>query len=115
MYQTAEGDNLFRDEADAYSRFAKKHGNYISQCFGTFQQNGKRTIVLEWAPGGTLLDFLSRTLPPQSEEQVKKLWTRLSQLLHGLAFIHGMSPTDEASKPYLLTYVSFTCEIKTRC
>ncbi|KAH6894586.1 kinase-like domain-containing protein [Thelonectria olida] len=95
VYQTEQARDLFTTEADAYSIFADEHGEHVAQCFGSFEQNGKRTIILEWAPGGTLLDFFSRTRLPNDRQDLEKLWTALSQLLQGLYFINGMSPKDK--------------------
>ncbi|KAF7552103.1 hypothetical protein G7Z17_g4547 [Cylindrodendrum hubeiense] len=95
VYQTEAASELFSTEADAYSKFPEDYWNYIVKCYGSFEQKKKRTIILEYAPGGTLLDFFEKKRAPRDERELNMFWTELLRLLNALYLIHEMSrPTD---------------------
>lgn len=99
VYQTEEADALFTTEADVYSTFHNEgYWDYIVKCYGSFTQGNKRTIILEHAPGGTLLDFFEKTrFPPKTSEELETLWKELFRLLHALHIIHEMPRPIDAS------------------
>ncbi len=96
VYQTDEAEDLFNNEADAYARLPGEAWCYITQCYGTFIQNGKRTVILEYAEGGTLLDFFQRDKIPNTNDELLQFWSHLIELLHALHVIHGMQPQDNS-------------------
>lgn len=80
------------------------YGQYIVKCHGSFEQENKCIIILEYAPGGSLLDFLERTRLPNHDE-VKTLWAELFELFNALLMIHDIDLPDDCSNIVLLAYV----------
>lgn len=97
VYQTEEARDLFSNEADAYTTLFAPSFDYIVRYLGSFEQNGKFTVILEYAEGGSLLDFLKKGYNPIDNEELVKFWTRMFELLWGLHCIHEISKPDGAT------------------
>jgi serine/threonine protein kinase len=67
---------------------------YIVRYLGSFEQNRKFTVILEYAEGGSLLDFFKKNQTPTDKDQLVKFWTNILDLLLGLNCIHEMSKPD---------------------
>lgn len=78
-------------EVDVYSNLQEDAFNHIVRYFGSFEQQGKLTIVLEYAREGNLVDFLDRTPPPTSLEDRIALWDSFFRLLLGLDATHNLN------------------------
>ncbi|KAI5464963.1 hypothetical protein BGZ63DRAFT_421950 [Mariannaea sp. PMI_226] len=98
VYSTEEAKDLFKAEADAYTSILAEHADYITMCYGSFEQNGKYTIILEYAPRGTLLDFWLNTHPPHDTAELTRYWRASFQLLQGLELIHEVSRLNKPSR-----------------
>ncbi|KAH8836772.1 hypothetical protein MCOR01_010433 [Pyricularia oryzae] len=79
----------FRDEVQLYrelqddgttTRDYKRPSEYFLSCYGTFQQNGFGAIVLEYANGGSLLDYFRKTTPPQNRDGLCQFYNALLDL-----------------------------------
>ncbi|KAH6869673.1 kinase-like domain-containing protein [Thelonectria olida] len=104
IYHDEETKNQFDTEANTYTDLPKTHPEYITACYGSFIQNGKSTIILEYAPGGTLLDFCTSTNPPGDIQETEKFWVALFKLLHALHFIHNIFSNDPLSVVWSTTH-----------
>ncbi|KAH7157257.1 hypothetical protein B0J13DRAFT_435115 [Dactylonectria estremocensis] len=93
VYHEAASD-IFSSEADVYTLLPRDYERYIVKYHGSFKQADKNIIILEYAPGGSLLDLFERTRLPNPDE-VKTLWKELFQLLIALYMMHEMEvPAD---------------------
>ncbi|KAH7175264.1 kinase-like domain-containing protein [Dactylonectria macrodidyma] len=87
IYQRSAKD-AFISEANAYATFPETYGENIVQCHGTFKQEEKYIIILEYAPRGSLLDFFETTRRLPTTDELRILWTELFKLLGALYMIH---------------------------
>ncbi|KAM3071948.1 hypothetical protein ACMFMG_008416 [Clarireedia jacksonii] len=73
-------------EVAAFCRLTKAEG--IIGFYGSWKQNGRYNILLEYADVGTLETFLLHTDPPDKDSDIIDLWESVFQLLQGLLKIH---------------------------
>lgn len=78
-------------EVDIYSNLEESAFDHIVKYFGSFEQQGKLTIVLEHARGGNLVGFLDETPPPTRLEDKVALWHSFFRLLLGLYATHNLN------------------------
>lgn len=57
---------------------------------GSFIQGENFTIILEYADGGSLLDFYKTTQPPKEWDDLQSFWVAMFRLLESLAVIHNV-------------------------
>jgi serine/threonine protein kinase len=96
VYQTDDVAELFEREIAIYVNLKPESFKYIINYFGSFQQGDKRTVILEYADGGNLLDFFRRVPHPRSLNDHTALWENLIELLQGLYLVHNLT-LDEGS------------------
>ncbi|RFN47668.1 serine/threonine protein kinase [Fusarium flagelliforme] len=106
VFKISEGsgaEELFKAETKVHLRLRTKSNPYITQHFGSFSFQGKHKyiIVLEYAAGGSLQDFLRTTDLPVTPEDIRLLWSRLLKLLYGLHALHDLHRPDGASDWFL--------------
>lgn len=98
IYTEAGGKNTYEAESDVYSALTQNSdaSKTITKFYGSFsfENTEKRVIILEYAPGGSLLDFLKDTPPPIYPADLKLLWKRLTELLEGLYILHHIQLSD---------------------
>ncbi|KAF4982069.1 hypothetical protein FDECE_17584 [Fusarium decemcellulare] len=92
VYEGPGGKDLYAAEANVYSALPAQ--NSITKYFGSFsyEETDKRIIMLEYAAGGSLLDFLRNTGPPVTPDHFFMLWERLLGLLDGIYALHNQNP-----------------------
>lgn len=95
-YPSSEIEHSFKNELDAYLSFqypVNEHNE--SKCFleyyGSFTQEGKGYIILEYANEGSLLEFFKSNKVPRTRGEFHGLFERLSGLLDGLRILHAES------------------------
>ncbi|KAG5759530.1 hypothetical protein H9Q72_012345 [Fusarium xylarioides] len=98
VYEGAGTEDLYKAETDVYLKLRTKYNKYITQHLASFSFQGKRKhiIVLEYAAGGSLLDFFKNTPIPASPNEFRLLWGRLLKLLDALHFLHDLHRPDGA-------------------
>ncbi|KAM0425860.1 hypothetical protein ACHAPT_008798 [Fusarium lateritium] len=104
VFKGQEMRNLYRAEADVYSRLSDKNKahKHIARHYGSFsfEETDTRIIILEYAPQGSLLDFFKNTPLPVTPSDFEMLWKALLKLLTGLYAIHYLDrPPIEGESP----------------
>jgi len=84
--QVDEGRRAWENEIDTLIMMGDK--KYVVQYLGSFEQNGKLVIILEYANGGSLLDVFMKDQQPRNADQVTKFWENLVDLLIPLHYLH---------------------------
>jgi serine/threonine protein kinase len=92
----------FDNEVDLYCCLQDSAYGHIVRYYGSFQRQGKLTIVLEFALGGNLLNYFEKTPPPKTVSQRRDFWTSLFDLLRGLCATHDLNSTEEPGDRWLL-------------
>lgn len=80
-------------ESQMYSLLAGSGENSITSFYGAFsyEETQKRFLVLEYAKGGSLLDYFRNVSPPVLPGEFEMLWRRLLDLLDGLHTLHNLN------------------------
>lgn len=96
-YRETELDFSFSNEVEAYTVLEnqgemEKASKYFLRYYGSFIQNGKGFILLEYADQGSLLDFFRKNHLPHERGELHRLWKSLSSnLLRGLEMLHSLN------------------------
>ncbi|KAJ4997926.1 hypothetical protein K4K48_006169 [Colletotrichum sp. SAR 10_66] len=94
-----ETAKMYLNEVDMYSQLVRESAfDHIIRYFGSFETAGLRTIVLEYANGGSLKSFFLNNTPPHDQSNRKKFWNSLMGLLRGLENIHNLNETKRYAK-----------------
>ncbi|KAL3712888.1 hypothetical protein TMatcc_001590 [Talaromyces marneffei ATCC 18224] len=93
-YPKSEIEHSFKNELKAYMSFHYAGDEpYVSKYFlkyyGSFKQNNKGFIILEYADEGSLLEFFKSNQVPRTREELHGLFENLSDLLYGLRILHA--------------------------
>ncbi|KAF4962252.1 hypothetical protein FSARC_9641 [Fusarium sarcochroum] len=97
VYQGISGEELYKDEANIYNMLHSSNNSYITKHFASFEFPAKQRyiIVLEYAAGGSLLDFFRTTSLPVTPDDFGLLWGRMINLLDALhALNDAHRPTE---------------------
>ncbi|KAM0494684.1 hypothetical protein ACHAP8_008554 [Fusarium lateritium] len=99
IFEGTDADHLYTAETNVYSKLHSKGAKYITKHFACFSFKGKQKsiIVLQYAAGGSLLDFLRVTAQPVSPDDFYLLWSRLLKLLDALEILHNLYRPDGPS------------------
>ncbi|KAF4439105.1 serine/threonine protein kinase [Fusarium austroafricanum] len=103
IYEGPNAESLYTAESNVYSKLQAKDIKYITKQFAcfSFPSIQKFIIVLEYAAGGSLLDFLQNVLPPVTPDETLMLWSRLLKLLDALEVLHDLYRPEGSSQWYL--------------
>jgi serine/threonine protein kinase len=103
IFEGLDAEKLFNDETNVHLKLRTKHNQYITKHFGSFSFKGKHKciIVLEYAAGGSLQDFLEETDPPVTPDDIIVLWSGLLKLLNALHVLHDLHTPDGATDWFL--------------
>ncbi|KAG8531140.1 uncharacterized protein KY384_004498 [Bacidia gigantensis] len=95
-YRTDDARKYYETESDAFKhlRFNNRPPQNIIAFYGGFERDNMYNIILEYADGGTLEDFIARTPSPPNAEQLWVFWNQFFNVLNGLATIHGERSED---------------------
>lgn len=95
--QDGEPENEYHRENDAYSLMESSGpSDNVVRFYGSFQQNGTGSLVMEYIQGGNLLEYLREDHYPQTLGDIHDFWFSISGLLKGLAKVHQV--TEGASE-----------------
>ncbi|KAK4213566.1 kinase-like domain-containing protein [Rhypophila decipiens] len=81
----------FEDETNALAALAKVPSDHMVRYYGSFIQGDTYNILLEYADGGTLSDFLKETAPPVRQEDIASCWESIFGLVSALEKVHNIS------------------------
>ncbi|KAM0233366.1 hypothetical protein ACHAPO_007060 [Fusarium lateritium] len=92
IYKGSTTKQLYKREADVYTRLRGFPGTAITQCYGSLGYPDTDTwiIILEHARGGSLVNFFAEP-PPVALEDYRLLWERLLTLFEGLYLLHNLN------------------------
>lgn len=93
-------------EAFIRLRYNQEPSPFIIAYYGSFYDHDTYSIILEYADGGNLDDFMRRTPEPPNREDMIEYWDRFCRITHGLAHIHGLQGSEIPGTSVLLGYVS---------
>ncbi|KAM7219499.1 hypothetical protein V8F06_005054 [Rhypophila decipiens] len=95
---------LFLNDAKALTTLHQKTGNEnIVGYYGSFIQNDKFNLLLQFANAGSLLDYYHNpqlASPPTSQEEIRQFWRSLLSVLKGLHQVHQIKPKSDESGEY---------------
>ncbi|KAL9034527.1 MAG: hypothetical protein Q9214_007005, partial [Letrouitia sp. 1 TL-2023] len=102
-YRTKDARKYYETESDAFKRL--RHNNRPPQniiaFYGGFERENMYNIILEYADGGSLDEFMERTPAPPDSNQLSIFWNQFFNILNGLAIIHGEG-SEEGNGPHML-------------
>ncbi|CAM1509884.1 Fc.00g002190.m01.CDS01 [Cosmosporella sp. VM-42] len=106
VYQTYDVKDLYANEANVYNSLPKSAWNHIVRYYGSFscEETQKRTIILEHAPNGNLLDFFQKSRMPNDLDEIELFWSRMLCILDGLHVVHN-PPRPEGVADWFLSGV----------
>ena len=107
IFEGSDAEEFFKAETKVHLRLRTKHSQCITKHFGSFSFEGKHKciIILEYAAGGSLQDFLQETDIPVTPEDLRLIWSRLLKLLDGLLVLHDLHRPDGATDWFLAGWV----------
>ncbi|KAK2770976.1 tein kinase 4-like protein [Colletotrichum kahawae] len=86
-----ESQKLYDNEWAMYTQLKEESFNHIVRYHGSFQCLDRRTIVLEYAPGGDLLSFFKKRRIPRTDCQRAQFWQNIFGLFEGLVAIDDLT------------------------
>lgn len=84
--QAEEGRLAWENEIATFTMLGYQKN--VVQYFGSFEQNRKLVIILEYANGGSLLNVFEKNQQPGTADQAIKFWEALMELLFALNDLH---------------------------
>ncbi|KAF5489141.1 Serine/threonine-protein kinase chk1 [Colletotrichum siamense] len=93
-----EIQKLYDNEWAMYTQLKEDSFNHIVRYHGSFQCLDRRTIVLEYAPGGDLLSYFRKRKPPSTDWHRKQFWQNFFGLLEGLVAIDDLTRYGDQSR-----------------
>ncbi|KAG6993534.1 Serine/threonine-protein kinase KSP1 [Fusarium oxysporum f. sp. conglutinans] len=92
IYEGHEGEDRYNAETDVYVMLDKLSNDCIAKDIASFCFRGthKFIIVLEYAEGGSLTDYLQRSLTPVTPEETTLLWEQLFNLIDALYLLSSI-------------------------
>jgi len=81
---------MLSNEVDIYTSLDDGAFEYVIRYYGSFVQQGKFTLILEYASKGTLLDYFETMPRPRTCLERTRFWQRFFSLLPALAYIHQL-------------------------
>ena len=102
-YRTEDARKYYETESDAFKRlrYNNRPPQNIIAFYGGFEREDTYNIILEFADGGNLDEFIKRTPPPINPNELSIFWDKFFNILHGLAVIHGEGG-EEVNEPRML-------------
>ncbi|KAK3324567.1 hypothetical protein B0T19DRAFT_443976 [Cercophora scortea] len=94
--QEDEPGYTFDNEMEAYMALEnnghlKDSSEYFLRYYGSFKQNGKGFLLLEYADRGSLDQFFSKEQPPHEWDELHEFWRALLDLIRGLMLLHNLN------------------------
>jgi hypothetical protein len=80
--------SLYRNEVKILTQLHEHEYSNVVGYYGCFEQDHTYNIILQYADGGNLWDFLKDEDPPKTWEELWRFWKSFSSILDGLHAIH---------------------------
>ncbi|KAK7914146.1 serine/threonine protein kinase [Apiospora marii] len=80
----------FKREWKLLANLPSEASEVIVNYLGSFKQNRKSVIVLEFAPGGNLAAFLRNARTPATQAEFYSFWTSLASLLIAVYYLNNL-------------------------
>ncbi|CAN8095489.1 unnamed protein product [Discula destructiva] len=76
----------------------------VVKCYATFRQGETLNLVMEYVPGGDLLQYFKEDRPPRTAEDIIHFWDSLTKMVKGLHYIHQVAVMGENQARYQLVH-----------
>lgn len=88
---------LYDNEITAFTNLQniRSSSNNIIRYFGSFMQSNKYSLVLDFANGGSLLEFFVNNRPPETAEDRLSFWKSYSGYFRGAYRIHQVQQSSD--------------------
>lgn len=105
-YHGQQHEQHYRHEAQAFARLLHNPTSteHVVKCHATFKHGETYNLVLEWVPGGDLLQYFESQRPPQTSEEIIDFWESLVRFTVGLHRIHQVILPGDRSDQYQLVH-----------
>lgn len=104
-YHGQRNEQYYRHEVQAFARLLQNPvSEHVVKCYATFKHGETYNLVMEWVPGGDLLQYFQHYQPPRTFEEVTDFWDSLLKLNIGLDRIHQIILRDDLSHQYQLVH-----------
>lgn len=105
-YHGQQHEQHYRHEAQAFARLLHNPTSteHVVKCHATFKHGETYNLVLEWVPGGDLLQYFETQRPPQTSEEIIDFWESLVKFTVGLHRIHQVILPGDRSDQYQLVH-----------
>jgi serine/threonine protein kinase len=94
----------YKQEKRALMALQNHPSKHIVTFYGSFQQEDRRSLILEYVNGGNLLDFMRNNQPPTAMTDILDFWTSLVNVLQGVFRIHQMTDHAENAADYRIVH-----------
>ncbi|KAI1208377.1 uncharacterized protein F4807DRAFT_149828 [Annulohypoxylon truncatum] len=88
-YHNPRFHRIYENEVNALRTLNNSRSPNVITYYGSFRQNGTCNIILEYANGGDLAEFLKKTPSPKGDEVIQ-FWKIMSLCFTGLHCIHHL-------------------------
>ena len=108
-YRTEDAKKYYETESDAFKhlRHLGRPPPNIIAFYGGFEREDTYNIILEYADGGNLNEFMRRAPPPINPNELSIFWDQFFNIFHGLAHIHGEG-REGVNEPHMLLGYAIT-------
>ena len=93
-YTSHDAQDDYHAEVAAFKglqqRQSGRHSNILAY-YGCFEQKDNYNLMLEWADGGNLDEYMRRAAPPRTSHDIMILWNNILGLVRALKTIHDSS------------------------
>lgn len=90
-YDDPEHKKLYDNEREALTALQDGElSEHIIAYYGSFEQNGTYYLILELVNDGNFLEYLERTPPPQTPQDIYDFWTSVIGLFEGFHQVHQL-------------------------
>lgn len=81
-YHGEQYEQHYQHEVQAFSRLLQNRSSteHIVKCHATFKHGETYNLVMQWVPGGDLLEYFRKTSPPRTPEDIADFWDSLTKL-----------------------------------
>ncbi|EWG35899.1 serine/threonine protein kinase [Fusarium verticillioides 7600] len=103
VYEGHSGEVRYNAETDAYLKLRKLSTDFITKCLASFYfpEAHRFIIVLEYAEGGSLTEYLESNLPPTTTEDLLLLWKPMLSLSGALEVLNAIYQQNSRSPTFV--------------
>ncbi|KAK3904039.1 hypothetical protein C8A05DRAFT_42815 [Staphylotrichum tortipilum] len=94
-YHNKHQEQTYTNEGRALRRLRSTPSPYVVQFYGSLQQRGSYSLILEYVDGGNIAQLFATAPPPPTAEDAVLFWQSLFQVFAGLDRIHQLMLYDD--------------------